>query len=141
MTSPCSVCNFDIWNPYGQLSVSSLGLYSDSRFPGRTILRLDQHFDQLDEIPADLSAAFFDDVQQTVWRLKEYTGALRVNLAILGNSEPHIHAHLIPRKPIQEPEPNKSPWDDPRPRTPLEPAHEELILSELRTIFGFNSAG
>jgi len=138
MTTPCSSCGFALWNPYGALSVSTLGLYSDSRFPGRTILRLDQHFDQLDEIPVELSSLFMDDIQQTVWRLKEYTGAPRVNVAILGNTESHVHAHLIPRKPQNEPLPTKSPWDDPRPRTALEPAHEELILSELRAIFGFN---
>lgn len=130
--SACGSCSFQLWLPYGELTRSSLGLYSDARFPGRTILTLNDHYEQLDQVPRTLANDFMEDMQQAVALLKTALGSPRINVAILGNAEAHVHAHLIPRYPTQEPLPERSPWDDPRPRVKLEPAEEVRLLAHLK---------
>lgn len=130
--TPCLVCGFGLWQPISSLSVSHAGLYSDSRFPGRTIVTLDRHFDQLDEVPKFLLGEFMFDVQRVCKAIKHTTGAARVNVSILGNVETHVHAHLIPRKPLLEPFPDKAPWEDPRPKGELTAGQEHQLRAGIR---------
>jgi diadenosine tetraphosphate (Ap4A) HIT family hydrolase len=46
--------------------------------------------------------------------LMEVTGAYRINYAIMGNSDPALHAHIVPRY-LTEPEPYRTntPWSYP----------------------------
>lgn len=63
-----------------------------------------------DPVPASLNdldeagrAVFLRDMTITGDALLEVTGAWRINYEILGNSDPALHAHIIPRY-ISEPE-------------------------------------
>jgi diadenosine tetraphosphate (Ap4A) HIT family hydrolase len=133
--SSCEVCGFELWEVYGELVVSDIGLYSDARFPGRSILRLKDHYDRLEDLPENLAFDFVKDIQTASKLLRETTGAERVNVAILGNTEAHVHAHLIPRWPLKEAKPGSSPWDDPRPREALEKTTMQELLRRLRESF------
>ena len=124
----CTTCEFQLWSPLATLSVSTLGLYDDDRFPGRCLLVLTDHYEHLDEVPDVLAASFLADVQRTARALRKGLAADRVNVAVLGNAEPHVHAHLVPRWPVKEPRPHKSPWDDPRRRGSL-PSQDKLALA------------
>jgi diadenosine tetraphosphate (Ap4A) HIT family hydrolase len=55
----------------------------------------------------------------------------RVNYALLGNAEPHLHWHLIPRSKELNPIPTKSPWNHPLERYPLDPGELREIRDEL----------
>jgi diadenosine tetraphosphate (Ap4A) HIT family hydrolase len=116
--SPCE-CGFVLWNPIAESETSQLGLYDDARFPGRCILRLNAHYDSLEELPEDVLLDFMQDVQTAMSAIKAATGAARVNVAILGNRDSHVHAHLIPRFPAEEEFPDCSPWNDMRIKTAL----------------------
>lgn len=117
--APCKSCGFDLWLPVYLLSSSRLGLYSDTRFPGRCILTLDQHFERLEDVHPDTLLTFVMDIRRASIGIRAATRCDRVNVAILGNAVSHVHAHLIPRYSDQEPEPNRSPWNDPRSCEPL----------------------
>lgn len=133
-TFACGVCGFSLWLPIAELEVSMLGLYSDRRFPGRCILALKDHAEHWDGLNHDLLHKFVDESQIAVGAIRKATGVERVNLAVLGNTDPHIHFHLIPRNPDSEPNPTKSPWNDPR-------KQEQLLTSDAdrlqRAIAGF----
>lgn len=131
----CGTCGFDLWLTFGEFSVSDIGLYSDARFPGRSILRLKDHYDHFEAVPEEIAFNFTRDIQKASRLLRETTGAERVNVAILGNTEAHVHAHLIPRWPLLEAKPGSSPWDDPRPREALEKNTMEELLRRLRENF------
>lgn len=103
-----------LWNPIAISTHSRLGLYSDSRFPGRCILALNAPYTALEDVPVGTLTGFMRDVQVASAAIKKATDAERVNVSILGNREPFIHAHLIPRFPADERYPDRSPWDDPR---------------------------
>lgn len=132
MIESCEVCGFELWHPIAELKVADLALYSDGRFPGRAILRLREHWDAFEELPDELAIDFYRDAQSAIRAILKATDAARVNFAVLGNSQAHVHAHLIPRYPAQEDFPGSSPWDDPRPRAKLDPSRERELIVKIR---------
>lgn len=108
-------------------------MYDDGRFPGRLIVSLNKHFDSVSEVPPRLFAKFMREVQGVSEVQMRALGADRVNLAILGNQEPHVHCHLIPRYFRVEPRPNRAPWEDPRPRSTMSAAGYRDVERSLRT--------
>jgi diadenosine tetraphosphate (Ap4A) HIT family hydrolase len=127
----CDVCGFELWIPVKALEVSTLGIYNDNRFPGRSILVLNEHESLLEELTEETLFAFMLDVQKAVRAIKKSTGSNRVNVAILGNRDPHVHAHLIPRYPDNEEKPDSSPWDDPRDKGKLSDKEIQVIKNQL----------
>jgi diadenosine tetraphosphate (Ap4A) HIT family hydrolase len=93
----CETCGFDLWLPVAKLQVSHLGLYNDGRFPGRCILAFEDHEEHLDDLDSPFGLLFMLDIQKAGQAIRKATGCERLNYAILGNTEPHVHAHLIPR--------------------------------------------
>lgn len=130
--SPCPRCGFELWIPVGQLRVSHAGLYDDNRFPGRALLALNSHEEDLSALNADVLMAFMADLRDLSRAVKHVTRAARVNVAVLGNAVPHLHWHVIPRRPESEPLPGRSPWNDPRERRALPSG----LLGSLREKIG-----
>lgn len=128
----CAVCGFALWLPVADLSVSRVGLYDDARFPGRSLLVLKEHYEDLLEVPQGLAEAYFEDLRRYGTALRAVTGAGRLNFAVLGNAVAHVHWHVFPRHRDLEPNPHRSPWDDPRPRGALTPVVRDRLISEIR---------
>lgn len=127
----CSECSFSLWIPVAPLGVSFLGLYDDNRFPGRCILALQPHYESWQDIPSSVLNPFVADSQLAARAITVATGANRVNLAVLGNADPHVHFHMIPRYPDREELPSRSPWDDPRPKGSLG-LESGVLVSRIR---------
>lgn len=127
----CESCDFELWTPIATLSTSTLGLYDDSRFRGRCILALHDHYDNLAELPENMAASFMEDIRIASVAIQKASGADRMNLAILGNRDPHIHAHLIPRFPLEEEFPRDSPWKDSRVKEALPQNLKERLVSDI----------
>lgn len=131
----CHECGFEVWNPVNlDLRVSRADLYSDIRFPGRLILILNEHYDHLHEVPDGLMTAFMQDIKDVHAALMGLDNVRRVNMAILGNTVAHVHAHIIPRYP-GEPLPGSSPWDDPRPREHLPEGDMKVVVQRIEDVF------
>ena len=107
----CPVCSFGLWLPLAKLKVSVLGLYDDARFPGRCILALNNHQEDFSVIESRVACDFFSDCQKAARALETALNVARVNIAILGNEVAHVHFHLIPRRPLDEPIPSRPPWE------------------------------
>lgn len=127
----CSTCGFKLWLPISRLRTSLVGLYDDNRYPGRLILVLAEHAEHLHELDATSSCDFMEDARQAGAALTQVTGAQRVNYAVLGNTQPHLHWHIIPRDPATEPLPSRPPWEDPRPVAPLDPDRISDLIEDL----------
>ena len=128
----CPVCSFDLWLPLAKLEVSVLGLYDDARFPGRCILVLDGHAEDFSILDPQLACRFFRDCQVSAKAIKAAVNVKRVNVAILGNEVAHVHFHLIPRRPSDEPIPNRPPWEHPQPKSPLSEIRRLEISSRIK---------
>lgn len=134
MTHPaaCRDCGFDLYLPVSNLAVSSLGLYDDLRFPGRCILSLNAHYDDMVDVPQEMLNSFMEDARKAIKVIMDATGCARVNFAILGNRESHVHAHLIPRYPDNEEFPDCSPWNDRRIKGTLPVGERDALLSNMQ---------
>lgn len=126
----CARCGFELWTPVAATVAVTAGLYDDGRFPGRLILSLVEHHDHLEDVPADLAVTFLQDAQRAVRAQREALQVPRVDIAVLGNQVSHVHAHLVPRR-RSDPRPTRSPWEDPRPRGPLDPGAKADVLHRL----------
>lgn len=116
-----------LWEPIAASRHSKLGLYNDDRFPGRSILASLTAVQQLEELPMAQMMGFMRDVQICCQAIKRATQCSRVNVCFLGNKDPFLHAHLVPRFPWREDHPDRSPWDDPRPKGKLSSEEVERI--------------
>src|SRR5664280_265680 len=111
----CPKCAFELWFPVQApiLTVTRLGLYEDSRFPGRCLLVFEQHAEYMEDLLPQKLNALWSDAVKAGRAIRAVTGAERLNYAVLGNSVRHLHVHLIPRQPT-DPLPTRPPWNDPR---------------------------
>jgi diadenosine tetraphosphate (Ap4A) HIT family hydrolase len=128
----CYTCDFTLFHVITELRCSTLGLYDDARFPGRCILSLRAHYDDLIDVPRTLVIEFFDDMRCAGAAIKAVTGADRINYAILGNAVSHVHAHLIPRVTGGDPVPNRAPWAHPDSVSHLATAQLDSLISSIR---------
>ena len=65
--------------------------------PGYTILLPDPVVPDLNALDRAARAAYLLDMAGIGDALLEVTGAYRINYAVLGNTDPVLHAHIIPR--------------------------------------------
>lgn len=136
----CPACSFALWLPICDLKVSVLGLYNDSRYPGRCILVLKQHETDLTVLSSDLAFSFLSDAQMAARTIKNVTGSPRLNFAILGNQEPHLHFHLIPRGGIGDVNPRRTPWESPLPKADLSQDIVQKLIEEICAGIGDQSS-
>lgn len=129
----CSTCAFELWLPITRLKVSTLGLNNDARFPGRCLLVLHEHHEDFGEIEEELASAFVSDARLAAQAIKAAIKVPRINYALLGNREPHIHFHLIPRGHPNDPIPQQAPWEHPQRQTKLSGQDILRVMSSIRT--------
>jgi diadenosine tetraphosphate (Ap4A) HIT family hydrolase len=65
--------------------------------PGYCVLYPDPVVATLNDLEGKARTQFLADMAMAGDAILEATGALRINYEILGNQEPALHAHLIPR--------------------------------------------
>jgi diadenosine tetraphosphate (Ap4A) HIT family hydrolase len=80
------------WLPSGWVSLCAMQFLR-----GYCILRADPTVASLNVLTRSQRAEFLCDMALVGDALLEVTGAYRINYAILGNSDPILHAHIVPR--------------------------------------------
>lgn len=134
----CKSCAFSIWRPIADLAVSAVGLYDDRRFPGRCLVVFREHVEHLTEVSDTEAHQFLDDARMVAKALLHLLPGTRINYAVLGNTEPHLHMHLIPRVPHEDPVPLRTPWEHPEARSPMDGSDASnwvlLLAQELHQI-------
>ena len=131
MTKPlpatvCDICGFNMGEPIAKLTVSDLCFVSDHRFPGRCVVTLHDHATELSELSPEIRHAFADDVSAAAAAIKLAVNSFKMNYEILGNADPHLHCHLIPRQ-LDEPKPKVPAWLHPE-------AQKELQVDKAREV-------
>jgi diadenosine tetraphosphate (Ap4A) HIT family hydrolase len=82
---------------------------------GYTILLADPVVASINDLDRPQRAKYLYDMALVGDALLEVTGAYRINYGILGNSDPFLHAHIVPRY-MTEPEKFRKglPWSYPK---------------------------
>ena len=135
----CDTCGFKLGEPIAKLEVSDLCFVSDHRFPGRCVVTLHQHATELFELSPSVRRAFADDVSRAARAVKLAVNSFKMNYEILGNAEPHLHCHLIPRQ-LDEPKPKVPAWLHPEAQAALAAGKAEEIKQRIMTLLGQASA-
>lgn len=119
-------------NPYlvKELTAGYVVLGDHQFYKGYTLLLAKRHVAELHMLDADVRRQFLDEmamVGKAVWRA---FGPAKLNYEILGNADPHLHAHIFPRH-ADDPDPLKPVWSVPealRKSADAKPAPEELQM-------------
>jgi diadenosine tetraphosphate (Ap4A) HIT family hydrolase len=111
-------------------------LHDDQFFTGWTILVLKRHATELFHLSREERAHLIEEVSQVASLLADELGAVKINYELLGNQQPHIHWHLIPRL-ADDPAPLEPVWRVPHePRSLSERARDELLIRLRRRFAG-----
>jgi ATP adenylyltransferase len=95
----------------GLLATSSLYLVADQRFPGHCSLILTDHVIRLDALSEEVYAAYMQDLRRSLVAVRETLHPDHMNIALLGNSCPHLHWSIVPRY-RSDPRWGRPIWDD-----------------------------
>lgn len=108
-----------IW--IADLQVSTLSLFREQRFRGWCILSFNLwDATSIDALSIEEYATFMHDVRTTSQALRQVFKPDHMNYELLGNSNPHLHWHIIPRyksdprwgQPVWEGWPRGEFWDN-----------------------------
>lgn len=81
-----------------QLQISTLFLFRDQRFKGYSILSFDPwDATRLEMLSDDEYMAFCADLRHASRTLRDVLQPDHMNYELLGNTNPHLHWHIIPR--------------------------------------------
>lgn len=129
----CNICGFHLFDCISALSVSDLAFVDDNRYPGRCILGLREHEDLVDRLPPSQFTLLFSDVHKAARAIRAASGCDRVNVYLLGNREPHIHVHLVPRFSDSGNSFNPTHFEDKREQLPLSKKEKEALIEGIKS--------
>lgn len=107
---------------------------------GYCILQADPAAASINDLTPPQRAQFLCDMALVGDALLGVTGTYRVNYCIAGNSDPTLHAHIVPRY-LSEPEHLRKglPWDHPLAydsSTRFEPERDRPLIDQLAAAIG-----
>jgi diadenosine tetraphosphate (Ap4A) HIT family hydrolase len=102
-----------------EMSAGILRLQKNQYVAGYTTLISKRHVCEIYEFTPAERVEFFADLARASHAITQAYDALKINLSILGNSTPHLHAHIIPRY-----------YGDPSPDAPIDPWTEKRYLAD-----------
>jgi diadenosine tetraphosphate (Ap4A) HIT family hydrolase len=104
---------------------------------GYSILMPDPVVPSLNALDPDKRSSYLCDMALVGDALMEVTGAFRINYAIFGNSDPALHAHIVPRFLFEPDEIRKGPpWTYSQEiidRMVFNPEQDQSLILQLRT--------
>lgn len=124
MSQPDCVACRGAW-PAPRLRIADCGLtvaylHEDQFFEGWTVLVLKRHATELFHLTEEERRRLIEEVSAVGEVLSKRYQANKINYELLGNQLPHIHWHVIPRRP-----------NDPAPLEPVwRVAHQPVTLTE-----------
>ena len=126
----CSDCGFELGEYLGGLTVSDVFFVSDHRFPGRCVVTLRRHATELFELDSATRHAFADDMSTAAHAIASALRVTKMNYEILGNADPHLHCHLIPRR-ADEPNPKAPAWLHPEAQEDLPEEFADVLRARI----------
>lgn len=105
---------------------------------GQCLLLPDPVVENLNVLQGEARAQFLSDMAQLGDALLKVTGAARINYEILGNLDPALHAHVVPRY-LDEPEEHRTKpvfsydWDL---APSFDPVLHETLRREIEEVLG-----
>jgi diadenosine tetraphosphate (Ap4A) HIT family hydrolase len=116
MTSSCLICDRvkairqgDNPSFVAELSTGYVVLGDFQYWKGYTLFLYKQHIAELHDLEPDLRLRFLKEMSIVAEAVYRAFSPDKLNYELLGNSEPHLHWHLFPRRK-DEPDPKQPVW-------------------------------
>ena len=94
-----------------KLGVSTAILNRDWQFfRGSTILVFQEHVTELHHVSHELQRLFVEDAARMATALDKTFPDIKLNHGLFGNTEPHLHWHMIVRRQT-DPDPKSTIWE------------------------------
>ena len=81
----------------GKMTAGTLYLFKDQAHKGRCVLALNDHKKELCECDAQECADFAKDLAAASGAVKKLWGCTKINLGSFGDTNPHLHFHIVPK--------------------------------------------
>jgi len=81
----------------GDMKASTLYLFKDQAHRGRCVLALKDHKKELCECGDQERMDYCEDLARASGAVKKLWGCTKLNLASFGDSNPHLHFHIVPK--------------------------------------------
>lgn len=104
---------------------------------GYCVLQADPLVESINALDETSRKQFLLDMAIIGDALMEVTGAYRINYAVLGNTDPFLHAHIVPRYSDESDDLiHGLPWSYPREmidRNLFDPQHDQNLMKQIAT--------
>lgn len=84
--------------PLAELTWSDVYLFRDQKHPGRVVVALKEHKDEIWQLSDEQRDGFFAEVSRVAQAVSRAVGADKINCAIYGDLVSHFHVHVVPKK-------------------------------------------
>ncbi len=101
-------------------------------YEGASILVFRGHETELHQLTPDMRHRFADDAARIAEALEGAFQPAKLNHALLGNTVPHLHWHMIPRRQ-SDPNPKSSIWEEDIPQRQLTDEEFARLASRIRS--------
>ena len=81
----------------GEMKAGTLYLFKDQAHKGRCVLALKSHHRELWECEPQERADFAEDLARASKAIQDLWGCTKLNLASFGDTNPHLHFHIVPK--------------------------------------------
>lgn len=116
----------------GELRVSRAFLNPDQRYRGSSIVLSRRHVVELLDLTPAEREAFWHDIEQVARAVQQAARPHKLNIAMLGNAVPHLHAHIIARQTSDAAWPDAI-WAKPLPPLRMAPDDKVRLVADLRS--------
>ena len=83
--------------PVGKMKAGTLYLFKDQAHKGRCVLALNTHHKELFELDDAERDQYMADVAAAAQAIKKLWGCTKINLGSYGDTNPHLHFHIVPK--------------------------------------------
>jgi diadenosine tetraphosphate (Ap4A) HIT family hydrolase len=88
---------FDAEEKVGDMKAGVLYLFKDQAHKGRCALALKNHKKELCECDPQERNDFCEDLAKASGAIKKLWGCTKINLGSFGDTNPHLHFHIVPK--------------------------------------------
>lgn len=80
------------------IECADIYLFKDQKYPGRCVVALDEHYEEIFSIPMDKLNIYMSVVSKVAKVLYDLFNADKINYAVYGDLVSHFHVHIVPKK-------------------------------------------
>ena len=88
----------DLMIPVCELEHTMVYLVKNQNYPGRSVVVYKEHVHEMFELSEEKRCGYFNELSRVAQALSELCKADKMNFGIYGDTVPHLHCHIAPKR-------------------------------------------